>query len=86
MFNVNHKTITVNILIRNSTENSYKKSFIIDIDETVTTSILIKISIKKFNELFVEEQQNIYFDSDLRHYSLRPSKKDGSPKMDFPGK
>ncbi len=86
MLNVNQKNISVNIMINNANEDPIKKSFIIVIDEYLIAKDLIKISIEKFNQILHEEQQNIFLDSDLRHYSLRQSKKNGQPKMDFPGK
>jgi len=86
MLNVHSKTIKVNIVINNNeNEEPVKKSYMLELDESLTTTDLIKLTIKRFNEVFQEEKYNIILDMDMRHYSLRPSKKNGTAKLDFPG-
>lgn len=85
MLNVNTKTISINVIINNQNEEPIKKSFMLEIDDSLTTTDLIRLSIERFNEILQEEKQIVSLDGDMRHYSLRPSKKNGSPKLDFPG-
>lgn len=85
MINVNSNRIAINIFIEAYNDISIKKTILLEIDETIQAIELIRQAIKQFNETFIEENQSIALDSDLRHYSLRLAKKNGNPNMDFPG-
>ena len=84
--NVNIKTITINIFLNNPNDEINKKTILVEIDDIITANELIKLSIIKFNEDLQDENKSISFDLDLRHYSLRVSKKNGQPNLDYPGK
>lgn len=70
--------------ILNINNKEFLHSIDFQIPENIKISELIRLSVDKFNENFINENKNISFKNIYSHYELRPSKKNGHPKMDLP--
>ncbi len=60
------------------------KHLYLDLDSQIMPLSLIKISIDEFNNLFEREGENIRFSLNYKNYKLKPSKKNGRPKLYYP--
>jgi hypothetical protein len=58
----------------------------IEVDENVHINELIKLSIDKFNAIFDEEKSDYRLSPEYSCYNIKPSKKNGHAKMDYPCK
>jgi len=74
----------MNIITKFNDINDELSSFSMSIKGITTIGKLIEISIDKFNEYFRIKRMNIMILNNPKNMELRPSKKNGQPKMDLP--
>lgn len=65
-------------------ENSTIKSIMMSIDSSIYPQNVLKHSIDEFNKIFEAEKLRFLFSPNSTQYKLKPSKKDGKPKNDYP--
>jgi hypothetical protein len=56
----------------------------LDVDEKISISELLEISVDSFNKNFEREARPFRLSLDYLQYNLKPSKKNGMPKEDLP--
>lgn len=79
--------IIINVVVKDNYENILLKKIILQIDEKDKLNNILNESIVQFNRLFEYERISVKFSmSDLTLYNLKPSKKNGLPNYDMPGK
>ena len=81
--------ITINTMIAIDQEKVYSVSVLVK--DITTMAELIDVAVKKFNEerLKIEDKNGkligtLYFKEDEDKYQIKPSKKNGKPKLDYP--
>ncbi len=74
----------ITIITRIDNKNDILSSFSTEIPRNTSIKNLIDLSIDKFNEYFREKGMTMILIKNLKNYELRPSKKNGQPKMDLP--
>jgi len=79
------KPININIstVIKSKNEELIKK-IVISINSVIKPLEIIKTSIDLFNIKFENERAGFRFSLNYNDYILKPSKKDGRPKLDYP--
>lgn len=76
--------VKISIITKIDKDSNILSSFSSEIPGDTRIKKLIELSIDKFNEYFREKGMNILLINNLKNYELRPSKKNGQPKMDLP--
>lgn len=77
--------VTINLQIKTEKDNEMHKA-VLQINSLLTGKLLIKESVKIFNELFKNEKINKFLKENFDNYELRKSKKSGKPDYDLPSK
>jgi hypothetical protein len=60
------------------------RSINLEVSDKLIVSELIKLSIDKLNSIFEDEQLTFRLSPEYVSYNLKPSKKNGFAKMDYP--
>jgi hypothetical protein len=75
------------MIIKNKLDNTDSlNSLNLKMSVNYTVEKLIEISVDKFNKNFKENKIMFCLNENSNKYDLKPSKKNGEPKTDLPGK
>ena len=79
--------VIINVVVKDTNENILLKKIFLQLNEDDKVMHIIRESITQFNKLFEYERILIKLSThDLALYNLKPSKKNGLPNYDMPGK
>jgi hypothetical protein len=79
--------VIINVVVKDTNEKILLKKIFLQLNEGDKASHIIRESITQFNKLFEYERILVNLSTrDLGLYNLKPSKKNGLPNYDMPGK